>query len=93
MQVGEDERRDGLPAHPVRASSVQGVRDQGLDVVQRIVRRAAEQEAVAAELPVCPRDAGRLVRQVDAPRDGRAARGRVEQRERVDAVAEHGHAQ
>ena len=54
---------------------------------------AAEQKARAAELPVRPRDPSRLLDGLDACGDGRAPRGRIEQRQRVDAVAEHGDAE
>ena len=63
--------------------------DQRLDVVEALVRRAAEQQAAAAELPVRRRDPRRLVRRLDARRHRRPAARGVEERQRVGAQAEH----
>ena len=67
--------------------------DERLDVLERLVRRTADEKTCAAELPVRRGDARCLVRRLDARRDRRAARCSVEQRQRVDAEAEDGHAE
>ncbi len=72
--AGTRGRTASPPARDARA--VRGrerLLDQRLDVVERLVRRAAEQEAAAAELPVRGGDARRLRGRLDAGRDRRAA--------------------
>ena len=51
--------------------------------------RASATAPGGAEVPVRARHRGRLVGRLDARGDGRPARGRVEQRQRVRAIAEH----
>src|SRR5581483_8516848 len=90
MQVREDVRRHRLARHALLARCAERPLDQRLDVLQRLVRRAPDEKAAAAEVPVRERDPRSLVRRLDPRRDGRPARGRVEERQRVDAEAEHG---
>ena len=52
VQVGEDERRHALAVHALGRRCRERLLDQRLDVVEALVRRAAEQQAAAAELPV-----------------------------------------
>src|SRR5439155_17585892 len=66
VQIGEDERRHRLPADTLVVRGAERLLDQRLDVVERLVGWAAEQEAGAAELPVLVRDLRRLRRRLHA---------------------------
>src|SRR5204863_6173903 len=78
VQVREDERRHRLPGDLLVACGRERPLDQRLDVVERLVGRPADEEAGAAQLPVCVRDAGCLLRRLDATRDRRPAGRRIE---------------
>ena len=93
VQVRQDERRHGLPVTPLRAAACQGFLDQRFDVVETVVGWTREQKAAAAELPVRLRDLRRLRGGLHPSRHGRPTVGRVEQRQRVRAKAEHRHAE
>src|SRR5205823_14938548 len=57
MEIGDDERRRRLAVHARLECGGERGLDQRLDVVERLVRRAAEQDSPAPELPVRARDA------------------------------------
>src|SRR5205823_14317991 len=83
MEEGEDVRRHGLARDAFGVRLAERLLDQRFDVVERVVRRAAEEEAGASELPVRVRDPSGLVRRLDACRGARAAASGVEERQLV----------
>ena len=88
----EHERRHRLSGHPGRGRLGHGRLDQVLDV-EALGRRVREQKARASERPVRSCDPRGLRRVLDPLRHGRPSRGRVEERQRARAEAEHGHSE
>src|ERR1041384_7407319 len=88
VEEAEHERRYCLAADVLGRCGSERLLEQRLDI-DAVLRRVAEKKARAAELPVGARDLGGCLRLVHARGDGRAAGGRVEEREGPRAGGGH----
>src|SRR6266516_7536225 len=87
VEKGEDEGGHGLAADVLGGGGAERLLEERLDV-DAVLRRVAEQQPRAAELPVGARDRRRFLRRFDTRGDRRPALGGVEERQLVGAVAD-----
>jgi hypothetical protein len=92
VDAREDERRHRLAADPPALGLLERLVDQVVDVDAGL-RRARDEYAAAAELPVEAREVHGFIRGLDSLRHRWPTCGVVEPRHRVGLPAEHGNAE
>src|SRR5712691_3063042 len=92
VQLRQDERRHLLPADSARVRVAQRVLDQRLDI-EALVGWTGDEQPAARELPMRLRDARGLLRGFHSRGGRRSAVRRVEERQLVAPVREHGDAE